>query len=246
MKTTTFGLLMLATVILAAGCNKPQSAGSRGADGADGADVSGPGTEQPGAPGGSISAAPVQNGVARLSSENTLIQFVGTHVGDKPDPRTGRFTDFTGKVSLAPESQELQAIEIDIQTESLTTPIDNLTQHLKSADFFDVREHPTAKFKSTSVEKTAEGYLVTGDLTLHGVTKSISFPATASVGEQGLTLESEFVIKRSEFGMDFGMERVHDEVAMTVVVGGPPLAASTGSTRPSDGDTNTTETPATP
>ena len=60
---------------------------------------------------------------------------------------------------------------------------------------------------------------VTGNLTLHGVTKEISFPATVKVNAEGLTVKSEFSIDRTEFGMKFSPDRVEKKVSLTVVVG---------------------------
>lgn len=153
----------------------------------------------------------------KLSAENTLIQFVGTHKGDKPDPRTGTFNRFHGEAKAA--GGKLDSVTIEIETESLKTEIDKLTNHLKSPDFFDVRQHPKATFKSTKIEPADAGMVtITGDLTLLGTTKSITFPAKVTV-ENDVNLITEFTIDRTEFGMDYGADNVHKEIAMTVKVG---------------------------
>lgn len=163
---------------------------------------------------------PVTGGIAELSPENTLIQFVGTHTGDKPDPRTGTFAKFSGQLSVDPASKSVKAISADIDTASLVTPIPKLTDHLKSPDFFEVREYPKAKFESTKIEADKAGVIeVTGNLSLHGKTKSITFPAKVSFAANGVTLQSEFSINRSEFGMTYGAGKVDDKVTLTVVVG---------------------------
>jgi polyisoprenoid-binding protein YceI len=142
---------------------------------------------------------------------------VGTHADpNKPDPRTGTFGDFTGKATI--DGGKLTAVQVDIKTESLSTSIEKLTNHLKSADFFDVREHPQATFQSTKIEGEGDKVNITGDLTLLGVKKSITFPATVSIKED-LSLKAEFTIDRTEFGMDYGLANVKKEVEMTVTVG---------------------------
>src|SRR5690606_240143 len=106
--------------------------------------------------------------------------FVCAHRRENPDPRTGTFTTFSGEAVAAAGEQSLQSLRLDIDTTSLSTDIAKLTTHLKSPDFFDVRQHPKASFKSTKVtagEKPGQ-CTITGDLTLHGVTKSIKAPAT--------------------------------------------------------------------
>jgi polyisoprenoid-binding protein YceI len=173
-----------------------------------------------GAVGAELAPVPVSGGTATLSPQNTSIRFVGVHTGDKPDPRTGGFAKFSGKVTVDPATSAIKSISTDIDTTSLYTSIPKLTDHLRTADFFEVREYPSAKFVSTKVAAGKAGAVqVTGNLTLHGVTKEISFPATVEVTDKGLTLTSEFTIDRSQFGMNYGLDKVDKNVAMTVVVG---------------------------
>ncbi|MBA2114525.1 YceI family protein [Bremerella alba] len=153
----------------------------------------------------------------KLTPENTLIQFVGIHKGDKPDPRTGKFGKLSGTAKAA--DGKLTEVNVLIETPSLETEIEKLTNHLKSPDFFDVRENPEAKFVSKSIETADDGTVkITGDLTLLKETKSISFPAKVTVGKD-ITLDAEFVINRVDFGMDFGTDNVHEDVTMTIKVG---------------------------
>lgn len=170
-------------------------------------------------PNEAVPLKPSEGGQAEvaLSPENTTIQFVGNHTGDDPKPRTGTFTKFDGKVGL--KDGKLSSIVVDIETGSLKTDIEKLTNHLKSPDFFDVRQHPKAKFQSTAIKTDAEGKVkITGDLTLLGKTKPVSFPATVSTKED-FSLKAEFKIDRTQFGMDYGLEGVEKDVEMTVTVG---------------------------
>ena len=156
-----------------------------------------------------------------LSSESAHIQFVGNHTGDDPNPRTGHFEEFAGLLSWDPESENLVEIELEIATASLTTSIGNLTNHLRSADFFDVNEHPTLTFQSTDIRSEGAGeFQVTGNLTMLGNTNEITFPVRADLSSAEPKLTSEFSIQRSEFGMTYGMDRVEDEVFLTITVHG--------------------------
>lgn len=158
------------------------------------------------------------DGSADLTPENTKIEFVGTHVGEKPDPRLGGFEKFTGKVTTA--DGKLTAVSIDISTESLWSQIgDKLTTHLKSPDFLDTKEYPEIKLQSTSVESADGKATISGDLTLHGVTKPIKIPATVTIGENGVTVVAEFTIDRSEFDMTTALDKVDKTVSLTVIVG---------------------------
>jgi len=170
-----------------------------------------------------LKPVPIEAGVATLAPENTKIVFVGTHSGPKPDPRTGGFGKFTGKAEVNADAKTLKAVSVEIETGSLWTQFPMLTNHLKSADFFDVREHSQAAFQSNKIEAGAAGassiVTITGNLTLHGATKEISFPATVRITDAGLTLSSKFTIDRTEFGMTFGEGKVEKEVSLTVVIG---------------------------
>jgi polyisoprenoid-binding protein YceI len=163
----------------------------------------------------------IESGVATLGPENTLIQFVGTHVGDKPDPRTCNFQKFSGTAQLDTDGTTLNSVSVEIETNSLATFHPDLTRHLNSPDFFDTKEYPKATFQSTSIgPPDADGKVhITGDLTLLEETREIAFAATVRVGDQGLYLVAEFDIDRTEFGMDRLQERVENIVGMTVIIG---------------------------
>lgn len=166
----------------------------------------------------------VENGKAALTPENTTIQFVGLHTGADPKPRTGYFSKFKGDFSIDPRTKSPTAASVDIETKSLITSMSRLTGHLQSPDFFDVEQFPKASFKATKFEATdaaAGKYKVTGELTIRDVKKPISFPAVVKVTDKGAVLVSEFKIKRSEFGITFGADRIEEEVPMTITVGKP-------------------------
>jgi polyisoprenoid-binding protein YceI len=163
----------------------------------------------------------IENGVAKLSAENTKVEFIGTHLGDKPDPRLGGFEKFDGQLKFSDDGKTLDGIVVEFQTGSIWTLIPNLTNHLKTADFLDVENHPTAKFQSTKVVPSDKPgvFNVTGDFTLHGETKELAFPAEVKVDGSGVLLKSEFKFDRTLFGMDKMTDRVNPEVALTVSVG---------------------------
>jgi polyisoprenoid-binding protein YceI len=150
-----------------------------------------------------------------LTGENTTVQFVGTKPGDKHE---GGFKKLTG-TAVAPGTDPTGLkLAVEIATSSIYSDNFLLTMHLKGTDFFDVKKHPTAKFVSTKIAKVEEGYTITGDLTLCGKTKSITFPAKMTLKEDALTLESSFKINRMDFGMTYGKGKIDDEVTLTVRV----------------------------
>jgi polyisoprenoid-binding protein YceI len=169
--------------------------------------------------GDAASPVKVTDGAVELSPENTKVMFVGAHTGEKPEPRTGGFEKFSGKLTV--DADKLTAVSFDIMTDSTWTEIGGkLTNHLKSPDFLDTKEFPEIKFQSTKVE-TADGKTtITGDLTMHGETKPITIPATVKITDAGITLVADFTVDRSEFGMFSPQtDKVEKKVELKVVVG---------------------------
>jgi polyisoprenoid-binding protein YceI len=148
-----------------------------------------------------------------LSGDNTKVQFIGTKSDGKHE---GGFKKLTGAAVV--EDGAPKKLEVEIDVESIYTDAEKLTAHLKSPDFFAAKTHPKSKFVSTKIEKSTAGYSVTGDLTLVGKTKSITFPATASVEGGKLTLKSKFKINRTDFGMTYGAGKIDDEVTLMIDV----------------------------
>lgn len=152
-----------------------------------------------------------------LSPENTSIKFIGNHTGDDPQPRLGSFQQFTGQAVV---DGTLKSVQVEIETASLTTEIEKLTNHLKNADFFDVNQFPKATFQSTAIQDHGDGTVqITGDLTLLDSTHSVTFPATVSY-EGGLKLQAEFELDRTVWGMNFGLDQIEKQVPMTITIGG--------------------------
>ncbi len=146
-----------------------------------------------------------------LTPDNTTIAFIGSHVTDeKPDPkaRKGQFEKFDGTAVV--EGGELKSLEVAIDTTSITTEQDKLTNHLKSPDFFDVKQYPTIKFTSTKVEMKGGKMMVTGDLELHGKKKSVTAVvektfdgAHPMMKKPAVGFHATFSFKRSDFGMNY-------------------------------------------
>ena len=156
--------------------------------------------EAPAAP-AAEAPAPAAIETLALSPAQTTIGFVGSKVTGSHD---GGFREFAGTIAFDPSAPERSRIEVTIQTASLFSDNEDLTTHLKSPDFFGVEEFPTARFESTEIRAGGEGnatHTITGQLTLHGQTQTITFPATVNVTDAAVTATSEFSIERQQFGM---------------------------------------------
>lgn len=139
----------------------------------------------------------------------------------------GRFNDFSGNITLDETDISKSKVEFEVKTESVDTASAKRDQHLKSPDFFNAKQFPMLTFKSTKVSANEgkENMLeVTGDFNLHGVKKSITIDVEITgkktvpqVGEI-IGFHTSFKINRSDYGFNFGMEGVDDEIGITVSV----------------------------
>jgi polyisoprenoid-binding protein YceI len=130
----------------------------------------------------------------------------------------GRFDEVNGTFTVGDKPE----FDFSVNVESVDTNNKQRDTHLKSGDFFSVKEFPTITFKSTSVTSTGDKkFDVTGDLTLHGVTKSITVPldfvgaADTKAGPRA-GYEGHFSVKRSDYGMDKMVGMVGDDVSLIV------------------------------
>ena len=138
-----------------------------------------------------------------ISPQNSKVEFVAAKITRS---HNGSFRQFAGTIDLIPNNIEGSRVTIDIDTGSVVTDEDALTAHLKTPDFFDVAKFPKATFVSTKIEpgtKAGTTHEVTGNFDLHGVKKSITFPATIHVTPESATVDAEFSINRKDFGIVF-------------------------------------------
>lgn len=139
-----------------------------------------------------------------LDPENSSAEFVCKHVFSKV---RGMFTKPSGTVSLDEVTPANSKIRAAIEVSSITTGVEERDTHLKSADFFDVARYPAITFVSTSVSRSnAASYSVTGNLTMHGVTKPVALAVTASppfnhAGGIRRGIEATTSVNRKDFGL---------------------------------------------
>jgi len=138
----------------------------------------------------------------------------------------GRFNDISGTVIFDKDNPSNSSVELSVQVESLDTHNSIRDRSVKSPDFFDAKQFPTMTFKSTKVEGNGDTLKVSGDLTIHGVTKPMTVDfkkggeGKGVFGEMRGGGETRFTIKRSDFGMNFQQGAVGDEVNITLSLEG--------------------------
>ncbi len=141
----------------------------------------------------------------------------------------GRFQTFSGSVTI-PEDPFQASMQVTIDPNSIDTRDANRDNHLRSADFFEVEKYPTAEYVSSSVRADGDGYVVDGQLTLHGVTHPVALDLefNGTGGDPwgntraGFTATTE--INRRDFGIDITMPLetggvvVGDKIKLTIEV----------------------------
>jgi polyisoprenoid-binding protein YceI len=142
-------------------------------------------------------------------------------VGSKPDGKhKGGFTKFTVDAH-ADEDPAKSSIAVEIDAKSIWSDDEKLTNHLKSPDFFDVRNNPTITFESTKVtpgdkEGDHATGTITGKMTMLGKTVEIEVPIEAEMTEQSIAITAEFTIDRTKWGMTYGQGKIENDVKVNL------------------------------
>jgi len=130
-----------------------------------------------------------------------------------------------GTLTLDPANPSAASVSMTIPISGMTTTVPALTEHLMKPDFFDAAAFPTATFKSTGVVVSGTTARITGNLTLRGVTKSVVLDAHfVGAGTNPLTkrvtvgFDATTSIKRSDFGILYGLPGVNDQVDLQIAV----------------------------
>jgi len=174
-------------------------------------------------------AKPATSAKEYVVRAESTIGFVGSKVTGS---HNGGFKKFAGKVSVA--DGKIASSEIKIAMASTWADHDRVTGHLKTPDFFDVAKYPTTTFTVTSIEPSSaqNTNIVTGNLDLHGVTKSITFPADVQIADDAVTVRAQFAINRKDFNINYPgkpNDLIRDNVVLKLDVKATP-----GEARPED------------
>ena len=155
-----------------------------------------------------------------ITAQNSKIEFIGSQVAGS---HSGSFQKFSGEIDYT-GNPETSRVSVDIDVASLNADDPKLTEHLKTPDFFDVAKYPKATFVSTAIKPGGDkgaSHTVTGNLTMHGVTKSVSFPATIAATADAVNVDANFTINRKDFGITYAgptNNLIRDAVVLTLKI----------------------------
>ncbi|HEX3456564.1 MAG TPA: YceI family protein [Candidatus Baltobacteraceae bacterium] len=146
-----------------------------------------------------------QTSVYSLDRAHTTVEFVVRHL--MITKVRGRFTNFDGRIELAPGTDLPQLVSTRIEAASIDTREDQRDGHLRSADFFDVENYPELTFESTRIEGTPDDFTIHGNLTIRGVTREVALKATFEGrtndpwGGTRVGYEAHTTVNRKDFGL---------------------------------------------
>jgi polyisoprenoid-binding protein YceI len=178
-------------------------------------------------------AIPATAEVIHVTPDPSTIGFVGAKVTRQ---HHGWFHDFAGTISLVDGKPEKSTVQFDVKTASFTLDDgpDDLVNHLKSKDFLDVANFPSATFTSTEIKAGSDtagmNYTITGNLELRGTKQSITFPANITLADDQITVQTEFGINRKQWGIVYpGMadDLIKDNVLIRVALHAPRVKKPT-------------------
>lgn len=171
---------------------------------------------------GKADPALVTAGTYTIDGNHTQVLFAFNHFGFSRN--LGLFAQAKGTLTMDPAAPQDAKLSVELPIDSIATGVPKFNEHLLSADFFEAAKFPTATFTSTEVKVEGNEAEITGDLTIKGITRPVTFDAefvAAGTHPMNKKLNVGFTasttIKRSEFGLGKYVPMVADEVELRVV-----------------------------
>ncbi|MBV16546.1 MAG: polyisoprenoid-binding protein [Thalassospira sp.] len=158
----------------------------------------------------------------KLGPSHTSVIFIVNHLGFSN--YQGRFGGASGELTIDRDNLAASSAEINIDLTQIDSGFEGLDNHMKTADFFDVENHPTATFKSSAIELVGEnGAKITGDLTILGQSKPLVLDVTLTgegdhpmTGDHILGFAAKGTVTRSDYGMTYLVPAVSDDVTLQI------------------------------
>ncbi|KQX18495.1 MULTISPECIES: YceI family protein [unclassified Sphingomonas] len=177
--------------------------------------------QMPKTPPGTPDIGGVTAGSYTVDPNHSQVSFTVNHLGFST--YRGLFGGITGSMTIDPKAPAKAKVSIDIPMSGITTTVAELDEHLKKADFFDAAKYPAAHFESTSVRPSGKTARISGNLTIKGITKPVVLDAVfvgagTMMGKRTIGFDAKTTIKRSDFGVSYGIPLVPDTVPLEIFV----------------------------
>ncbi|MEM8680184.1 MAG: YceI family protein [Planctomycetota bacterium] len=154
----------------------------------------------------------------QLDPSHTSVVFAVSHLGYSFT--YGRFDKVSGSFVLSESDPSQHSFKVEIATDSIDTNDTKRDEHLRGADFFSAKQFPTITFESRSVTQIENGFALVGEMTMHGVTKSVPIElqflgsGPGPGGGQRAGFLANFTVKRSDFGMSNMLPAIGDDITV--------------------------------
>ncbi len=154
----------------------------------------------------SASSMGLKPGIWTVDPVHSTVEFLVKHL--VVSKVRGRFTDFSGSIEVGEDILDSKVIA-NIAANSIFTGQEMRDNHLRTGDFLDIEKYPTITFTSTAVTPTSDSYKLTGDLTMHGVSKAVELDlefngvSKSPQGDVRAGFSAKGVISRKDFQMEF-------------------------------------------
>lgn len=177
--------------------------------------------QMPKAPPGSADTRRVVPGTYTVDPSHSQVTFTVNHLGFST--YRGMFGSVTGSMTIDPKAPARSKVSIVIPMSGITTTVAKLDEHLKGPDFFDAAKFPTARFETTTIRPMGKRAKITGQLTIKGVTRPVVLDAVfvgagTMMGKRTIGFDATTTIKRSDFGVSYGIPLVPDLVPLQISV----------------------------
>ncbi|GGB15719.1 polyisoprenoid-binding protein [Sphingomonas metalli] len=176
--------------------------------------------QAPGLPGSSDRSV-VKAGTYQVDPAHTQVTWTVNHMGFSM--LSGQFGAGSGSITLDPAKPAATKVDVTFPVDQLSVTAAPFANHLKSKDFFDVANNPTARFVSTQVTPMGDHWMMNGNLTLKGVTKPVSLTVRfVGAGTNPMSKKVNFgfhatgSINRSDFGLGYAVPAVSDKVDLAI------------------------------
>jgi polyisoprenoid-binding protein YceI len=129
---------------------------------------------------------------------------------------TGTFSGLSGEIIFDENNLAKSSIKTSIQVNSINTGNGKRDKHLRSSDYFEAEKYPTITFRSKRIIKIADGYKVSGDLTIKGTAKEIDIPFTFVSKENTGSFNGSFMVNRLDYGIGEESRLMGDEASIVL------------------------------
>jgi polyisoprenoid-binding protein YceI len=156
--------------------------------------------------------------IALIPSDHFIVSDKGHSIDFKSKDPSGSFDEINGEIDFDENNIGSSKFNLKIDVSSINTGNGMMNKKAQTVEWFDAKKFPEMKFKSTKVEKKENELAITGDLTIRGITKTYTIPATYSKSGDKLTFKGKFNVNRIEFKVGKKSEAVPDIMKVSFVL----------------------------